>query len=69
MAREMEPRVPNLRVCKRFCCLGGTAEEEGRSYGLPWYRLIGVVKSSSATHGGRAGLLVEQVSGHHVVRG
>ena len=47
---------------------GGHAEEEGRMNVLPWHRPIGVVSTSSESHGGKAGLPA-RVSGHHEVRG
>ena len=39
-------RVLNLLVCKHFDG-GGTAGREGRTNVLPWYRLVGVARTSS----------------------
>ena len=45
-----------------------TQEAKGEKHVLPWYRLVGVVSTSSETQGGKAGLPA-RVSDHHVVRG
>ena len=43
-------RVPNLRVCKHLLILGvAHAGREGRIDVLPWYRPVGVAKTSSET--------------------
>ena len=42
-------RVPNLRVCKHFGAGVADAGTERRINVLPWYRLVGVVKTSSET--------------------
>ena len=42
--------VPNLHVCKHFFLFGWHVQEgEGRIDVLPWYRLVGVAKTSSET--------------------
>ena len=42
-------RVPNLRVCKHLVAGVARAGEEERINVLPWYRLVGVAKTSSET--------------------
>ena len=58
-------RVSNLLVC---CQNLGKEWRKGRINVLPWYRLVGVVSTSSETQGGKTGLPA-RVSGRHVVRG
>ena len=59
-------RVLNLRVCRHLIIRVARAGGEERIYVLPWYRPVGVVSTSSETHGGKTGL--PRVSGRHVVR-
>ena len=40
-------RVPNLHVCKHLALGLAHAGREGRMNVLPWYRLVGVAKTSS----------------------
>ena len=48
---------PNLRVCCHLCTTGWhTQGEKGRIDVLPWYRLVGVVSTSSETQGGKTEL-------------
>ena len=61
-------RVPILRVRNHLELGVAHAGEEGRINVLPWYRRVGVAKTSSETQGGRTGLPA-RVSGRHVVRG
>ena len=59
---------PELASVQEPLLSGWDRREEGRSDFLPWYRPVGVVeKTSSESHGGRAGLPVERANGHHVV--
>ena len=44
------------------------AGREGRIDVVPWYRLVGVVRTSSESHEGKTGLPA-RVRGHHVVWG
>ena len=51
-----------------FVPWGGTCRREGRINVLPWYRLVGVAKTSSETQR-RKNRAAPRVSGRHVVRG
>ena len=46
--------LPNLRVCKHLFSGGGTCSGEGRINVLPWYRPVGVAKTSSEPQGGKS---------------
>ena len=62
-------KVPYLRVCKHPSPVGWHIQEaEGRIRVLSWHHQVGVVSTSSSTHGGKTGLPA-RVSGRHVVRG
>ena len=64
-----DPRGAQTCVCaSSFLARVAHARREGRMNVLPWYRPVGVVRTSSESHEGKTGLPA-RVRGHHVVWG